>query len=62
YMARCAGHGVITGFTSGSYASRINVGRVAQLNQVVEGNLLEVARHAGWVGAARQYKIQSGQA
>ncbi|MCI69247.1 hypothetical protein A2U01_0090508, partial [Trifolium medium] len=30
--------------------------RVAQLSQVVEGNHLEVARRAGWVGATRQYK------
>ncbi|MCI57183.1 hypothetical protein A2U01_0078434, partial [Trifolium medium] len=55
-MARCAGHGVIAGCTSGSCALRSLVWRVAQLNQAVEGNLLEVARRAGWVGATRQYK------
>ncbi|MCI80096.1 hypothetical protein A2U01_0101367, partial [Trifolium medium] len=42
-----AGHGVIAGCTSGSCASRSLRLRVAQVNQVVEGNLLEVARHAG---------------
>ncbi|MCI81147.1 hypothetical protein A2U01_0102419, partial [Trifolium medium] len=30
--------------------------RVAQLKQVIERNLLEVARRTAWVGAARQYK------
>ncbi|MCI41005.1 hypothetical protein A2U01_0062238, partial [Trifolium medium] len=46
-MARCAGYGEITGIPSGSCASRSIVWRGAQLNQVVEGNLLEVARRAG---------------
>ncbi|MCI07541.1 hypothetical protein A2U01_0028610 [Trifolium medium] len=31
----------------------------APLKQVVEGNLLEVARRAGRSGATRQYKIQA---
>ncbi|MCI71568.1 hypothetical protein A2U01_0092831 [Trifolium medium] len=35
--------------------------RGAPLKQVVEGNLLEVARRAGWTGATRQYKIQISQ-
>ncbi|MCI51220.1 hypothetical protein A2U01_0072464, partial [Trifolium medium] len=52
-MARCAGYGVIAGFTSGSCASRILVWRGAQLNQTVEEKPLEVARRAGWVGATR---------
>ncbi|MCI65974.1 hypothetical protein A2U01_0087232 [Trifolium medium] len=58
-MAHCTGYGVIAGFTSGSCASRSLVWRGAQLNQLVEGNPLEVARRAGWSGAARQYKIQA---
>ncbi|MCI45664.1 hypothetical protein A2U01_0066903, partial [Trifolium medium] len=46
-MACCAGHGVISGCTSGSCASRSPGWRAAQLNQVIEGNLLGVARRAG---------------
>ncbi|MCI90043.1 hypothetical protein A2U01_0111333, partial [Trifolium medium] len=37
------------------------VWRGAQLNQAVEEDPLEVARRAGWVCAARQYKIQPGR-
>ncbi|MCI46021.1 hypothetical protein A2U01_0067261, partial [Trifolium medium] len=46
-MARCAGHGVRTGKSSVSCAPRSLRWRVAQLNQVVEEDLLEVARRAG---------------
>ncbi|MCI16154.1 hypothetical protein A2U01_0037295, partial [Trifolium medium] len=52
-------HSGITVCSSGSCASRRLRWRVAQVNQVVEGNLLEVARRAGWIGATRQYKIQA---
>ncbi|MCI61853.1 hypothetical protein A2U01_0083110 [Trifolium medium] len=45
-MARCAGHGVRTGKSSGSCASCSLVWRVAQLNQAVEVKFLVVARRA----------------
>ncbi|MCI50718.1 hypothetical protein A2U01_0071962, partial [Trifolium medium] len=57
-MARCAGLGVIAGYTSESCAPRSPGGRVAQLKQIVEGKLQAVARRAGWVGATRHYEIQ----
>ncbi|MCI01643.1 hypothetical protein A2U01_0022670 [Trifolium medium] len=58
-MARCAGHGVITGNSSVSCASRSLVGASRRLNQAVEEDLLEVARRAGWVGAARHVENSS---
>ncbi|MCI47237.1 hypothetical protein A2U01_0068478, partial [Trifolium medium] len=47
YMARCAGHGVVAGKASVNCASRSLGGASCRLNQVVEGNLLVVARRAG---------------
>ncbi|MCI11255.1 hypothetical protein A2U01_0032355, partial [Trifolium medium] len=44
----------IAGILSGSCASRSLVWRGAQLNQSIEVDPLEVARRAGWYGAARQ--------
>ncbi|MCI92600.1 hypothetical protein A2U01_0113896, partial [Trifolium medium] len=58
-VARCAGLGAITVLTSGCCASRSPGWRAAQLSQVVEENLQEVARRAVICGATRPYKIQS---
>ncbi|MCI48656.1 hypothetical protein A2U01_0069899, partial [Trifolium medium] len=44
--ARCAGHGVIAGKSSGSCASRSLGWRVAQLKLAAKENLLVVARRA----------------
>ncbi|MCI28882.1 hypothetical protein A2U01_0050085, partial [Trifolium medium] len=54
--ARCAVHAAIAGILSGICASRSLEWRGAQLNQNHQDEPQEVARHAGWLGAARQYK------
>ncbi|MCH85672.1 hypothetical protein A2U01_0006521 [Trifolium medium] len=55
-MARCAVQSAVTGKASVSCASRSLVGASRRLNQVVEEDLLEVARRAAWIaGAARQH-------
>ncbi|MCI67158.1 hypothetical protein A2U01_0088416, partial [Trifolium medium] len=52
-MARCAVHAGIEGILSGNCASRSLVWRGAPLNQEYQDGPLEVARRAGWFGAAR---------
>ncbi|MCI37253.1 hypothetical protein A2U01_0058477, partial [Trifolium medium] len=52
-MARCAVHSGKAGILSGTGASRSMEWRGAQLNQLHQDKPLEVARRAGWGGAAR---------